>query len=151
MNHQPFPFENHSMLLYFQRMFGEFQCSCGNKWSSGYAWMEWNKWGKKWVDSWQKCRRCEKEVYPSNVRPLLYSGGNASQKPHDSANCEMCQKHGDCRKLQSPEVEDDDASIISDASDLSEDQNLSDETPVNSDEEAIDDLLNSKLKGLHTK
>ena len=134
-------------------MFGEFQCSCENKWSSGYAWMEWDNWAKKWVDRWQKCRSCGREVYPFNVRPLRYSGGNALQKPHDSANCEMCQKHGDCRKLQSSEVEDDDASIISEASDLSEDQNLSDhdETPVNSDEEAIDDLLSSKLKGLHTK
>ena len=137
-------------------MFGEFKCSCENKWSSGYAWMEWDKCAKKWVDCWQKCkiRNCGRKVYPFNVRPLRYSGGNASQKPHDSVNCEMCQKHGgDCRKLQSSEVEDDDASIISEASNLSEDQNLSDrdETPVNSDEEAIDDLLSSKLKGLHTK
>ena len=149
------------MLLYFQRMFGEFHCPCGNTWSSGYAWMEWNKKGKKWVDSWQKCRRCDREVYPTSLQPLRYTGGNASQKPHDSANCEMCQKYGDCRSLiiyKSSKVEtewDDSTSITSEASsisDLSEDQNLSDRTPVNSDEEeAIDDLLSNKLKGLTIK
>ena len=156
MNYQPFLID----LLHFQRMFGEFHCPCGNTWSSGYAWMEWNQMRKKWVDSWQKCRRCDREVYPTSLRPLRYTGGNASQKPHDSANCEMCQKYGDCRNLRTQEVDheeddwDDSASVRSEASsisDLSEDQNLSDGTPVNSDEEAIDDLLSSKLKDLHMK
>ena len=70
----------------------------------------------------------------------------------------MCQKHGDCRLLRASEVEegerDDSASVRSEASsisDVSEDRNLSDGTPVNSDEEAIDDLLSNKLKGLHMK
>ena len=140
-------------------MFGEFNCLCGNTWSSGYAWMEWDNWAKKWVNNWQKCRRCRKEVFPATLQPLKYTGGNASQKPHDSANCEMCQKYGDCRNIIiSPAVAieeedwDDSASIRSEASsisDISEDRYLSNGTPVNSDEEAIDDLLSSKLKGLH--
>lgn len=140
-------------------MFGDFNCStCGRQWFSGYTWIEWDETENKWVENWQQCRGCGREVYPSNVRPLRYTGGNASQKPHDSAACEMCQKHGDCRNLRSSEVEegewDDSTSVRSEASsisDLSEDQNLSDGTPVNSDEEAIDELLSSKLKGLHTK
>ena len=139
-------------------MFGEFHCSCGNTWSSGYAWIEWDKKAKRWVGKWQKCRDCKREVYPATLQPLKYTGGNASQKPHDSANCEMCRKHGDCRNLRTSEVDeeelDDSTSVISEASsvsDLSDDQNLSDGTPVNSDEEAVDDLLSSKLKGLHMK
>ena len=139
-------------------MFGEFHCSCGNGWSSGYAWIEWDEVTNKWVENWQKCRHCNKEVYPSTLQPLRKTGGNASQKPHDSANCETCQKYGDCRSLGTAGAEegewDDSVSIRSEASsisDVSGDRNLSDGTPVNSDEEAIDDLLSDKLKGLHMK
>ena len=137
-------------------MFGDFHCSCGRQWSSAYAYTEWDKATYKWVEYWQKCQGCGARVYPSNIQPLQYTGGNAS--PHDSAACAMCQKLGDCRNLKSSEVEegewDDSASVRSQASsisDLSEDQYLSDGTPVNSDEEAIDDLLSSKLKDLHMK
>ena len=75
-------------------------------------------------------------------------------------NCEMCQKYGDCRNLRTQEVDheeddwDDSTSVRSEASsisDLSEDQNLSHGTPVNSDEEVTDDFLSSKLKGLTIK
>ena len=141
-------------------MFGDFNCSCGRHWSSGYTWIEWDETENKWVEIGQQCRDCKKMVYPTNVRPLRYTGGNASQKPHDSAACGMCQKVGDCRNLKSSEVEegdwDDSASVRSEASsvgDLSEDQNLSDGriTPVNLDKEAIDDLLSSKLEDLRTK
>ena len=142
-----------------QRMFGEFHCSCGRQWSSGYAWIEWDEAAKKWVENWQQCRACKKEVYPTSVRPLRYTGGNVSQKPHDSEACEMCRKHGDCRNIAAKsgveEAEwDDDISVRSEASsisDVSEDCNLSDGTPVNSDEETVDDLLSSQLKGLHMK
>ena len=140
-------------------MFGDFHCSCGRQWSSGYTWIEWDEAAKKWVNNWQQCRDCKKEVYPTSVRPLRYTGGNASQKPHDSEACEMCQKYGDCRGLgASAGVEegewDDSTSVRSEASsisDVSEDRNLSDGTPVNSDEETVDDLLSSQLKGLHMK
>ena len=141
-------------------MFGDFNCSCGRHWSSGYTWIEWDETENKWVEDWQQCRDCGEEVYPTNVRPLRYTGGNASQKPHDSAACEMCQKVGDCRNLKSSEVEegewDDSTSVRSEASsvgDLSEDQNLSDGrmTPVNLDKETIDDLLSSKLEDLRMK
>ena len=80
------------------------------------------------------------------------------QKPHDSEACEMCRKHGDCRTYRTTGVEegewDDDVSIRSDSSSisgLSEDQNLSDGTPVNSDEETVDDYLTSHLKQLNMK
>ena len=140
-------------------MFGDFNCStCGRQWSSGYTWIEWDETENKWVENWQQCRSCRRNIYPSSVWPLRYTGGNASQKPHDSATCEMCQKLGECRNLWSSELEkgqcNDSTSIRSAASsisNLSEDQNLSDGTPVNSDEEVIDDLLSSKLKGLHVK
>ena len=140
-------------------MFGDFHCSCGRQWSSGYAYTDWDKVSYKWVEYWQQCRFCRTKVYPSNTRPLRYTSGNASQKPHDSAACAMCRKYGDCRNLRSSEVEegewDDSTSIRSEASsisDLSEDQNLSDGTPVNSDDEAaINDMLSSKLKDLQMK
>ena len=141
-------------------MFGDFHCSCGRHWSSGYAWIEWNKRKKTWDEYWQKCRGCGNKVYPSNIRPLLHSGGNASQKPHDSAACEMCKKYGDCRNLPSMGVEggewDDDISVISESSSISDvsdytDQNLSDGTPVNSDDESRDELLSRHLKKLNMK
>ena len=140
-------------------MFGEFHRLCGNTWSSGYTWIEWDKVANNWVkNEWQRCRDCKKKVYPSTVRPLRYTGGNASQKPHDSGNCGMCQKYGDCRNLDTSGVEegewDDSVSIRSEASsinDVSEDRNLSNGTPVTSDEVTIDDLLSSQLKGLHMK
>lgn len=81
------------------------------------------------------------------------------QKPHDSAACEMCQKHGDCRNFHSAEVEegewDDNVSVCSESSsisgNISDDQNLSDGTPVNSDEETVDHYLSSHLKQLNMK
>ena len=82
------------------------------------------------------------------------------QKPHDSVACEMCQKHGDsdCWNLHTTGVEedewDDSASIRSESSSVSgigDDQNLSDGTPVNSDEETDDDYLSSHLKQLNMK
>ena len=71
----------------------------------------------------------------------------------------MCQKYGDCRNLKSSDIEegewDDSASIRSEASsisDLSEDQDLSDGTPVDSeDEKTTEDMLSSKLKNLYMK
>lgn len=140
-------------------MFGEFRCSCGRTWRSGYTWIEWDEDKNEWVEQWQECHACYTEVYPSDVRPLLYTGGSASQTPHDSAGCAMCQKYGDCRNLKSSDIEegewDDSASIRSEASsisDLSEDQDLSDGTPVDSeDEETTEDMLSSKLKNLYMK
>ena len=65
----------------------------------------------------------------------------------------MCRKHGDCRSLGASGVEegewDDSTSVRSEApsiSDVSEDRNL---TPVNSDEETVDDLLSSQLKTVY--
>lgn len=139
-------------------MFGEFHCSCGKEWSSGYAWTEWNKRLNKWVDNWQRCRDCKKKVYPSSLQPLRYTEGSSKQKPHDRGACGMCQKHGDCRNLHTTGVEqdewDDDVSIRSESSSISgisDDQNLSDGTPVNSDEETVDDYLSSHLKQLNMK
>ena len=139
-------------------MFGEFSCSCGNSWRSSYTWIEWDEVANEWAENWQKCRWCKKKLYPTTLQSLRHTSGNASQKPHDSTNCGTCQKYGDCRILSTSENEegewDDNTSIRSEASsisDLSEDQNLSDGTPVNSDEEAFDDLLSSKLKNLHMK
>ena len=139
-------------------MFGEFHCSCGRQWSSGYTWIEWDEAAEKWVENWQQCRDCKKEVYPTAVRPLRYIGGITAQKPHDSKACAMCRKYGDCRSLGKSRVGegkwDDSVSVRSEASsisDVSEDCNLSDRTPVNSDEETVDDLLSSQLKGLNMK
>ena len=108
-----------------------------------------------WDEYWQKCRGCGSRVYPSNIRPLRYTGGNASQKPHDSAACEMCKKYGDWRNLPSTGVEegewdDDLIRIILDVNDYT-DQNLSDGTPVNSDDESRDELLSWHLKKLNMK
>ena len=130
-------------------MFGDFNCSCGRHWTSGYAWIEWDEVKEDWVELKQECRGCKNDVVPTSLRPLRYTGSNASQKPHDSAACGMCQKYGDCRNLRSSEVEEGewDDSVI-DISDVTEDRNLSDGTPVNSDEESTDAFLSSYLKRL---
>lgn len=140
-------------------MFGEFCCTCGRTWSSGYAWIEWDEDKKKWMENWQKCRDCNRQVVPTSLRPLRYTSSNASQKPHDSAACEMCRKHGDCRNFITTGDEDgdwdDDTSIRSESSsirDLRDDLNLSDSgTPVNSDEETTDEFLSREIKKLNTK
>ena len=67
-----------------RRKFGEFHCTCGNNWKSAYAFAE----------VWQKCKICDMETYPTNLRPLQYSGNEAGQKPHESDLCGMCQKLG---------------------------------------------------------
>lgn len=42
-------------------MFGEYRCDgCGNSWKSAYS----------WANTWQKCKKCQKEVYPNSQRPL---------------------------------------------------------------------------------
>ena len=138
-------------------MFGEFHCSCGRQWSSGYTWIEWDEMKNEWVENWQKCRDCAREVYPTTLQPLRHTGGGPSQKPHDSAACEMCQKHGDCRNYHPSGTEGgdwDDVSVISEASSISgatDDRELSDGTPVNSDEETTDVFLSSQLTKLSMK
>ena len=100
---------------------------------------------------------CGREIYPTTLQPLRCTGGGPSQKPHDSAACEMCQKYGDCRNYHPSGIEGDDwddVSVISEASsisDVTDDRELSDGTPVNSDEETTDVFLSSQLTKLSTK
>ena len=103
---------------------------------------------------------CKRKVKPENLRPLLYSGSSAGQRPHEQELCEMCQELGhNCR--DAPEVsargddgdddDDDDRSVYSEGSTSSsssvDDRNLHDITPVASEDE--DDLgkrLDTALK-----
>ena len=71
-------------------MFGKYNCSCGHSWVSGNT----------WIEKWQKCRKCESEVMPSDVRPLKPS--RAVQNPHDTERCQKCMELGyDCRNQPS--------------------------------------------------
>ena len=81
------------------------------------------------------------------------------QKPHETELCQKCIELGhNCREYVPPagDIADfpDDQSIISEASTSSslswaEEQELSDNTPVASeDEDEVDDFLDSKMKDL---
>ena len=111
-------------------------CSCGREWKSANS----------WKDEWQECMSCGDCVFPDNLRPLLYRGGDSGQKPHETEHCGMCKKLGfNCRNYVPPPVgdddDDDDVSVFSEASTSSsssvDDQNLSGDgnTPVGSDDE----------------
>ena len=99
---------------------------------------------------WQECKLCKRKVKPENLRPLLYSGSSAGQKPHEQELCEMCQELGH-NSRDAPEVsaggdgggddddDDDDRSVYSEASTSSsssvDDRNLHNITPVASEDE----------------
>lgn len=138
-------------------MFGEFNCPCGRKWKSASS----------WEDSWQECLLCKAKVFPKNLRPLLYTGGDAGQKPHESEHCEKCIRLGyNCRdyspivtKVDDDGYDDDAQSVFSEASTASsssvDDRRWSDEgnTPVASDEDEdnVDELLERRMKLMKLK
>ena len=70
------------------RYFGTFQCSCGNRWTSGYT----------WKGEMQACKSCNVESLPVKKEKLLPGEGRGiSGGPHDSARCSRCRKLGyDC-------------------------------------------------------
>ena len=138
-----------------QRYYGKFSCSslCGNDWSSGYAWVEWDYESKELKALGQECRRCKRNIYPSNIRPLRYTPQRTSQKPHDTEACEMCKKHGrDCRTLAEGSAggdDDDDAtSVFSEGSSVTTEEDRDNLTPVPSDEEDLDELLSRRVGNL---
>ena len=120
-------------------MFGEFHCEdCKHKWYSGNAWE-----GKG-----QQCLQCKKMILPLSLRPLLHRFHNdEDRKPHKQELCEKCQELGyNCRQYTPVEV-DDDVSVFSESSSVTEssvsEQDLDEEdlTPVPSDSELADELL----------
>jgi hypothetical protein len=74
--------------LHVCRYFGTFQCSCGNRWTSGYT----------WKGEMQACKRCNVESLPVKKEMLTPGGGRGiSGRPHDAARCSRCRKLGyDC-------------------------------------------------------
>lgn len=96
---------------------------------------------------------------PKDIRPLRPSGRINVQKPHETSLCQQCIELGhNCREYV-PAAGDtadipDDQSIISEASTSSssswaEEQELSDATPVASeDEKDVGDFLDSKMENL---
>ena len=67
------------------RVFGDFKCSApgcaGKRWSSGYT----------YCDVWQRCQRCETEIYPFAQRPLeRLENDDEERGPHDSNRCGRC-------------------------------------------------------------
>lgn len=148
------------------RLFGDFRCErCGNEWPSAHTWIKWNSESNEWKKEWQACKKCQRnnkitsKVYPTYIHPRISSGASRSKKQHLTEYCHKCIELGrDCRYYHPPENPDeldeedfpDDVSVRSDASNV--DDLESDEgdrrTPVPSDEDAIDELLSSKLNDL---
>ena len=119
-------------------MFGEFCCEdCNRSWFSGNAWE-----GKG-----QQCLQCQKMILPTTLRPLLHRYHNKDRKPHVQELCEKCQELGyNCRDY-TPVEEPDDVSVFSESSSVTEssvserDLDEEDLTPVPSDSESVDELL----------
>ena len=126
-------------------MFGEFYCEdCDNKWYSGNAWK-----GKG-----QQCNQCEKMIQPTSLKPLRRPGYLAPKKPHQQDLCQKCQELGyNCQNYRPEEEEEeeeeddipDEESVFS-AYSTSTDSSATarsddDVTPVPSDSEIADDLL----------
>jgi len=118
-------------------MFGNFYCTgCQHKWSSGNAWE-----GKG-----QECLLCREMVLPVSLRPLRPRfRREEDRKPHLEDLCQKCQELGyNCRGYAD---EPDDVSVISESSSVSDssvsEQDLDEEdlTPVPSDSELTEELL----------
>ena len=92
-----------------RRMFGEFECSCGNTWSSGNA----------WEGMGQQCRDCKEMILPRTLQPLRRSEGSGGGA-HEQELCEMCQEiGGNCRELEENNSDDDAESVVSTISTVS--------------------------------
>ena len=115
-------------------MFGEFVCEdCDRHWFSGNA----------WPGMGQQCLRCKKMIKPASLRPLQPSFGLTRKEPHKQEFCEMCQRLGhNCREAPSePDETSDDQSVISQNSSTVGDNDDDDVTPVGSDVEDQEELL----------
>ena len=79
-----------------QRMFGEFYChNCHHGWSSGNA----------WAGKGQKCKTCQRMVFPKSLRPLKPQShdDDKNRKPHQQDLCQKCQELGyNCRNYVPP-------------------------------------------------
>jgi hypothetical protein len=79
------PFQGESS----HRVFGNFLCACGRKWQSAAT----------WTDKWQKCKSCERHVYPYRQHSLEHARQEAhdqdkNKRPHDMARCQKCRERG---------------------------------------------------------
>ncbi|WIA41387.1 hypothetical protein OEZ86_004974 [Tetradesmus obliquus] len=67
------------------RAYGTYQCSCGNRWTSGYS----------WAGNAQQCKRCGQGQEPESSQPLQrVARRGGSGRPHNAAMCGMCQALG---------------------------------------------------------
>lgn len=65
------------------RVYGYYKCICNNKWDSANS----------WANKWQKCKKCEKRIYPYLQKKLDAHDPNIESdmtKPHDRNRCEKC-------------------------------------------------------------
>ena len=72
-----------------RRVYGYFQCGgCNKTWESGNS----------WKDTFQKCKRCNSEVYPYKQKALEKIGDDDSNidqnKHHPQHLCGKCQSLG---------------------------------------------------------
>lgn len=88
-----------------ERVFGHFRCCrcVRGEWCSPNA----------WPDTWQRCLRCKKEVYPYRMELLLRGDdddGKAGATPHPSELCGKCRALGrSCVVRDEDEDQDDNA------------------------------------------
>ena len=75
------------------RVFGDFRCRCGKRWSSAST----------FCDKQQACKSCDKWSYPYAQRPLDRRNDSDDEvdfgeerRPHDMERCERCRQLGRC-------------------------------------------------------
>ena len=80
------------------RCWGEFECECGNTWSSGNSWR----------DTYQKCNDCDDKIYPCTQRKLRRND-HTDGPAHEQAKCQKCKEIGfNCRQLRHDRQQEDD-------------------------------------------
>lgn len=64
-----------------KRVFGYFNCSkCNKKWTSAYS----------WANAWQKCNKCNSQIYPYEQTNLIKSPSSKGIKLHCVTSCGKC-------------------------------------------------------------
>ena len=73
-----------------KRCYGYFKCTaCDKLWESGNS----------WADAFQKCKRCDRGVYPYKQKELEKPDGDEkidTKKPHLQELCSKCKELGYC-------------------------------------------------------
>ncbi len=72
------------------KIYSRFHCKCGQSWSSGNSWYEYNT--QRLYK--QQCKSCKKYTEPKTFHRLKIGGARATNGPHLEHLCERCKELG---------------------------------------------------------